>query len=272
MRKDFARISSAAVIGIGLLVLYFAFLIRYSQVGDLSSLSEIETIILITLLLRAIILLVLGTKYVLQPIIPIIVFSIEALLIPPLLVMIILTGDQGFATLMGIILTAWFGASALILTPYTIYGFAKGLFKDGSLLGVMVIGSLELISVLFLAELLANVMSPIAGLSALGTLIISQIRADFNPTGLSSPGGDPLSYFGLIVFFVGMLCYFSLSSSILGEGVKLVYTLVIPLVGAILAFIWIVLSIQFIPNVLVVLTAPAAVIFVTVWMTARGKK
>ena len=119
MRKDIIKLSASLVVSLGLFFLYFDFLTRLAIVADWSALSEIESIILVTQILRAIILAVLGTKYQLQPIIPIIVFSLEALLIPGLLILIIMTGEAYYASLMGLILTAWFGASAIILTPYS---------------------------------------------------------------------------------------------------------------------------------------------------------
>ena len=271
MRRDIFKVLSAAAIGVGLFGLYLTFLGRYLVVGDLSNLSEIETIILVTLLLRAIVLSVLGTKFTLQPIVPIIVFSLEALLIPPLLVLIIVTGDQGFANLMGVILTAWFGASALILTPYTIYGFAKGMVRETSLVSVVVVGTLELVSVVFLSDLLTSTSTTVSGLTGLGTLIISNIRADLYPSGLPNPVGDLSASAGLVLFFVGMICYFSLGPHGPGAKIKTPFVVALMLTATLLVFIFTAAVTQLVQNLLLVLTAPAAALFFIIWGTARGR-
>ncbi len=238
---------------------------------NLSNLSLTESIILYTQVLRVIILLIVGLRYQVQPIIPIIVFSFEALLIPPLLVLIILTGASFYATFMGVILTAWFGATALVLTPYTIYGFARGLLRDNSLSGVIVVGALELISVLFLSNLLSQTTASISGLTGLGTQIISQIRSEVGAGGTPNPAGDALSSIGLVIFFVGMLFYMTLGTYPVSSRGRLPWILIVPLMGTLIAFLWTFDIAKIQSDILLVLTAPTIALFFAIWGTARGK-
>jgi hypothetical protein len=270
MKTDPIRIAASSGVGASLFGLFFVFLARYAAVADWSSLTEIETAILVTMILRALILAVLGLKYELQPIVPIIVFSIEALLIPPLLVLIIIYGASYYAALMGVILTAWFGASALVLTPFTSFWFAKSLIKESSLTTVLVIGALEFTGSYFLAEILSGASGPVVGLSGLGTLIISQIRNDIGTGGIVAPGNQDVVSALVVIFFLSTLCYFTIATRPPDRKLKLPYVLTIPLIATLIAFVWVLGIAHFEQNILFVITAPAAVVILLLWGTARG--
>jgi hypothetical protein len=234
--------------------------------------TEIETIILYTQILRVVVLFLLGLKYQIQPIVPIVVFSIEALLIPPLLVLIIFTGESSFYTaFMGILLTAWFGADALILEPYSIYRFAVTLFKEPSVSGGLTLGSFELISVLFLSTLLSGLTQPIQGLSGLGMQIISQIRTDLQGGGIPNPQQDILTSVGLVLFFVGIVCYTGFGSSTIRSKLRMPWMLIVLFAGVILAFSWIGLLSQTVPDIFEILSIPCFALIAVLWGTSRGK-
>jgi hypothetical protein len=271
MKGDIIRIASSAAVGVSLFALYLAFLGRYAIVVDWSTLSELEALILGTMILRAIILVAIGTKYQLQPLVPIVVFSIEALLIPFLLVLIVINGTGYYAILMGEILTAWFGATALVLTPFTCYWFVKSMVKETTLTSVLVIGALEFTCCYFLAELLSELSAPLEGVSGLGTLIISQIRNDASSGGIPALGTQVLVDASLVLFFIGMLCYFSLELRPTERKLQIPYVLAVPLAGTLIAFFWMLVIIPYLPDILAVLTAPAIITLVAIWGSSRGK-
>ncbi len=271
MTRDGLKLLSSTSVGLGLLAIYVVFLNNFFAVANLSELSWTESVILYTQIIRVIVLFSLGLKYQIQPIVPIIVFSIEALLIPPLLVLIILTGSTFYAAFMGVILTAWFGATALILTPYTIYSFARSLARDTVLSGALVIAAFELISVVFLSNLFSGLTQPVQGLEGLGTLIISQIRSEVGGGGVPNPSQDFLSSTGLILFFVGTLFYMAVGSYSARPKLRLPWMLVVSLVGTVLAFAWIALVSPYQPDILVVLSAPCVVLFLIMRVTVHGK-
>jgi hypothetical protein len=270
MKDNIIKIGTSAAVGLGLFLLYLVFLNQFLALGDLSNLSEIETIILVTQILRALLLLGLGTRFQIQPIVPIIVFSFEALLIPPLLILIIFTQDAFYASFMGVILTAWFGATALILTPYTVYGFAKSMVRESSLSGVIVVSTLELTSVLFLSKLLSGVTS-VVGLTGLGTLIITQIKSEVAAAGIPNPATDAISQLGLSLFFLGMMIYATLGYNQIRSSVGTPWILIVPFAGTVLTLLWISAIAQLQSDILVVLTVPATILFFAIWGTSRGK-
>jgi hypothetical protein len=270
MKRDLLKSLSSVSVGLGLIAIYLIFLNKFFALTTLSGMTTTESVILYTQIIRVVVLFVLGLKYQVQPIVPIIVFSFEALLIPPLLVLIILTGSAFYAAFMGLILTAWFGATALILTPYTVYGYARSMARETALSGILVIGAFELISVLFLSNLYTGLTQPVQGLSGLGTLIITQIRSEVGSGGVPNPTQDLLSSAGLLLFFIGLLFYMTLGSYSAGYRVRLPWMLLVSLAGILLAFIWVAQVSRLQPDILVVLTAPAVALFLVIWGTARG--
>jgi len=271
MRTDIVKLLTSAAIGIALFAIYFLFLNSFLNVVNLSNLSETESIILCTQIIRVIIIFVVGLKYQIQPIIPIIVFSFEALLIPPLLVLIVFTNAPFYAIFMGVILTAWFGATAVVLEPYAIYVFARNLIRDASIIGVLAIASFELISVLFLSSLLSSVTQPVQGLTGLGTLIITQIRGEVGSGGVPNPAQDLVTTTALLLFFVGLLFYMAMGNYSLGSKLKVPGIIVVSLVGTILAFLWIAFAAVREPDIFVSLSAPAIILTLIIWGSARGK-
>lgn len=271
MRKDLLKLLSSVAVGLGLFSIYLVFLNQFLGIANLSEMSLTETVILYTQIIRVIVLFGVGLKYQIQPIVPIIVFSFEALLIPPLLILIIVTNAPFYAAFMGVVLTAWFGATAVILEPYAIYIFARNLVKDASIVGVLGIGAFELISVVFLSNLINTQTQPIQGLAGLGTLIITQIRGEVGSGGVPNPSSDLVTSTALVIFFVGMLFYMALGNYTLGSRMKVPWMLVVTLGGAILALLWIVLISSVQPDIFVSLSAPALILTVIIWGTSRGR-
>ncbi len=272
MKRDLAKLLASFSVGLGLFAIYLVFLNDFLNVSNLSSMTEIETIILYTQILRVVVLFLIGLRYQIPPIVPIIVLSIEALLIPPLLVLIIWTGDSAYYTaFMGVLLTAWFGAEALVVEPYAIYRFAVTLFKEATVTGGLTLGALELVSVLFLSTFLSGLTQPIQGLSGLGMQIISQIRADLQGGGVPNPQQDPLSSAGLILFFLGIVSYTTFGSYSIRSKLSLSWMLVVLFMGVVLAFAWIGLAAQSVPDILEVISVPSFVLIALIWGTSRGK-
>ncbi|HYB03164.1 MAG TPA: hypothetical protein VED17_01790 [Nitrososphaerales archaeon] len=272
MKRDLAIQLSSLSVGLGLFAIYVVFLNNFLAMSNLSDMTTIETVILYTQILRVVILFLVGLRYQIQPIVPIVVFSIEALLIPPLLVLIILTGESSFYTaFMGVLLTAWFGADALILEPYAIYRFALTLVKEMTVTAGLTLAAFELITVLFLSTLLSGVTQPIQGLSGLGMQIISEIRTDLQGGGVPNPTGDVLTSFGLILFFVGIVFYTTFGSYSVRSKLRLPWMLIVAFAGVIVAFVWIGLVSQSQSDVLAVLSLPSFALLALIWATSRGK-
>jgi hypothetical protein len=271
MRQDLPRIIIALTTAFGLYILYFAFISRYAPLANWSSLTEIEQVMLGTMILRLIIVLAVEARTNLPTPVVNIVFALEAFLILPLLLLFIVTGVEFYATLMGTILTTWFGTSALFVSPYFVYKLARSLARGSPLVDAMMLGGLEVAILLFFATLFYGYSSTISGLTNLGTVMISQVGVRLTNGGLPNPAGDSLSAIGVVLFFIGMVCYFTIGSRPPGEKINLIYSVALPMVGTLLAVFWTLGFLQLLTGILFVLTLPTIILVEAVWWTARGK-
>lgn len=280
MRPDIIRFASAIIVGFSLAILYLVFIVRLYFVADWSELSKIEEWIFITLLIRLFALILVGRKYKLQPLAPILLFSIESLLIPPLLILYIVSGNPGYAIAMGSILTAWIGASAMVLSPYLIYSFAKSMLDYASIVGVVALSGLEFAYYIFLAVIVEEATSPIIGLTGLGAYLVGSLKGQITSVGTPLPQeSDTIVATASVLFFVAMFVYSTMGSHDLGTSISLSAALLIPFAALVISFIWLFLfgsfsSILFSnlsSNLFLVLTVPTLVLGTIIWGTARGK-
>ncbi|MHB8568031.1 MAG: hypothetical protein ACYC7D_11780 [Nitrososphaerales archaeon] len=280
MRKDLIRYSSAIGAGAALMILYLTFIVKYYFVADLSSLTQIEKWILVTQVLRLAVLLVLKRRFQLPPLVPIIMFSIESLLIPPLLILYVTTGDSIYALAMGTVLTAWMGATAIILSPYLVYAFTRSMLEYNSLLGVLALSGLEFAYYIFIATLVSEASSPIVGLTGLGAYLVGSLRNQATTVGVPLPSTDILIAGASVLFFISLLIYSTMGVHNLDARINLGYVLFIPLIAIMVALIWTFLSVGIISSVyvpmssdvFVVVTLPTFVLAVIIWGGARGKE
>lgn len=271
MKESKIKIASSATAGIGMFLLYFAFISRYIQLSDWSQLSSIEVVILLTLILRVVVILVVGRKIRIQPMIKIIAFSIEVFSILPLLVLVFITGGTYFSDLMSIILTSWFAASALVLSPYAIVEFSRSMLSGSTLSGIIINATIQVGGILFLASMLSRMSGPIVGLSGLGSTIILQVKSSISAGGISNAGSNPVILLGLTLFYVGLLSYLTLGAQKEGTSISVQYSFILLLAGTIVALVWTTVALQVTLDVLLVLTAPTFFLLAAIWGTAHEK-
>jgi hypothetical protein len=183
----------------------------------------------------------------------------------------IVTGDHYYALLMGTVLTTWFGTSAIFVSPYFVYRLGRSLTRGCTLIDATIFGTFEVAVLLFFATLLSGYSSPISGLTNLGMLMIAQIGARLTGGGLPNLGGDALTSSGVVLFYLGMVCYFAIGSRQPGEKINIIYSLVLPMVGTLLAVFWTLGVLQLANAALIVLTLPTILLVEVVWWSARGK-
>lgn len=258
---------TAIFIGMGLGLLYIVFLVHAFAVSNWSHATEIQFAIFFTLSVRLIVLITISKQISSQPVIAYVVLSFEVFLIPLLAVLGLWTHNSSYNSLMSVILTSWIGASALLVSPYAIYQYAKGLLRTRSLLGVLVIGTLEVASMLFLVTVTEQARS-IYGPSSLGQMIIQTTGINFTSVSSTSISNIPLEA-GLVIYFVATLSYVSLGRVSTSLSVRLSRAFLLPLGGVIVAIIW-VFSISFISSDLIfVFTVPTLVGAAVMWGIAH---
>ncbi|HZW55495.1 MAG TPA: hypothetical protein VFF30_04330 [Nitrososphaerales archaeon] len=270
-KRNVVKIVCAALTALSLLILYLIFLGRYVSLANWSSLSQIETWIFITMIIRVIALVALRTRYQFQPLVPIILFSVESLLIPPLLGMYIFTGYAGYAQAMGTILTAWLGVSALVLSPYLAFSFARSMITESSLWGLMTLSILEFASMLFISSVLAKTNQPISGLTGLGAFFVISLRDQISNASVPFASTGLLFSLSALMFYIGLLAHATMGTREAGLELRLHNLLLLPLIATMFIFMWTSVSVAFTSDILYILTIPTLVLAMVVWGVARGK-
>jgi hypothetical protein len=270
MREDVVKFASSISVGVGMFVIYLVFLTRCIQLSDWSNLSQLEFTILVTQIIRVVIVFGLGKELRIEPLFAIILFSFEAFLIPFLAPLVILTNDPYYSTLMAAILTSWIGVSAIVLSPYVIYEFAKSLVKETSLPTVMLVATLEIGGMLFLSGTLANSNAVIRGPSALGTILLQLGRTQIFPSGFLGFGSGEIVTVGIVVFYIGMISYLSLGFPGIRSKIKISDAFLLPLIATVVVLVWIFGILSVSSNVLYVFTIPTLVGIVALWGSTRG--
>lgn len=268
MKWDLVRVSAYSA-GAGLGTIYLVFLLRAIALSRWSGSSGIELVIFFTLILRLTVVVALAKYVSRQPVIAYILLSLEVFLIPVLAMLQLWTGDAAYTALMSVILTSWIGASAIIVSPYAIYEFARGMTRTRSLLGVFAIGTFEVAGMLFLVSVVQEARSVIVGPAGLGQDIIQVTSYSLGSIDSISATSIALSA-ALVVFFVSTVVYISLGrvSTLLSVGLS--RSFLIPLCGIVAAAVWVLASLTA-RDVLLVFTLPTLIGVAGIWVVTRDK-
>lgn len=254
-----------------LILLYLVFFLRFIVLADWSSLSSIEFWIFVTMALRIIVLAVLGRRFQLSPLIPIILFSLESLSLPLLIGLFLFTGNPVYRLSLGTMLTSWIGVSAVLLSPYLIYDFAKLWRTDPSLWGIFFLATIEYAFNLFMATLLSGTSGPIAGFAGLGSYFVSSISSFTTTSNVPFASGSPVVTVSSFVFFISLFIFAIAGHETLETNLKLRDVLLIPIFAVFALLMWSVAAVNFTSNMLILLSAPVFVLAIVVWGGTRGK-
>lgn len=259
------KFASSVTVGASLLVLFLLYFIRCVEFSNWSDLSRIELAIVVTQILRVAVVAALNRRLQAQPIIPVILFSLEVFLIPVLALLAFLTSDSIYTTWMADILTTWLGVSSLILTPFVIYEFTRSMAQNESITSAFLIGTLELGGLLYLCETLLTNSSTIKGPAALGTLMIQLGKTQVSSISFNGGLSSELIAISMVAFSVGIISYITLGNRRPGSQVKISDTLLLPLAGTVVAIIWMFAILSISSDVLFVFTVPTIVGAVILW-------
>lgn len=268
MRWDIVNLSAASV-GVGLGTIYLVFLAHTIALSNWSSSSEIPLLIFLSLALRLAV--VIGfSKYInKQPVIAYILLSFEVFLIPVLALLQLWTGNPAYEVLLSVILTSWIGASAILISPYAIYEFAKGLTRTSSLLGVLAIGTFQIAGMLFLASVAQASGGPINSPANLGRLIIQTTK--YSSGTISSVSASDIALAAaMVLFFVSTVAYVSLGRVSTKLSIGLSKSILIPFGGIVAAVMWVFALSTGTSDMLLVFTIPILTGVVTMWVVTRG--
>jgi hypothetical protein len=280
--KDRVKLVLSILLGLCLFSFYLAFLGLIGGAILLAPMSGVESLIFYTLILR-----VLGVAFVPQlrrthAQVKIALFSLETFALVVLIFGFIITGQPYFDTLIGGVLTAWLGASSIVLTPYLIYQIGASIYKGMSTSALVLSVVPEFAVGAFLVGFgITNAGSVPAGISAFGTVLIGSVRAQTalqNEQAIASNAfivGVSLIAFLAMLFHIGLKQRnqspnFNDTDSLSKGSPRYHYQLVLILVSAIIVLSWMIISAATLGgDDLVVLSLPAVVISAVLWGFSR---
>ena len=271
MLKISIRTLTAFSASFALLLLFLVFLERLLVLENWSKLTNIELWVFWTMLLRIIVVAGLGRRYQVPALVPIILFSIESLLIPPLIVLLAFTGNPIYGTVMSSVLTAWIGVSAVLLTPYLIFDIGKYMKTDPSLWGIFFLAVLEYTYNLFMTTLLSGTTQPVEGFTGLGGYFIVSLRSYVSSEASQFSTQSLVITAASLIFFISLLVLATFGHATVETNLKMRNLLLVPVLAILVLLVWTVAAISFTTNMILVLTAPVFALIAVVWGGTRGK-
>lgn len=270
MRAEAIKFASSGIVGVGIFIVFLLYLERCVALSDWTSLSNLELAILVSQIVRVLLVLGLGKFYYIQPQFSLVLLSLEVFLIPSIGLYTILSGDTSYTVWMAPILTTWIGVSSIVLSPFSIYELTRGMMKGGSLVGVIVMATLESGFMLFLVKILATTDTIIQGPSALGTLLIRIGVSQFSSAAPGNLSSNWILSIGLALFYIGMISYIMLGDHKLGSAIKMWVALIFPLVGTLAVLAWMYAAFSVSSDALLVFIIPTFVGISALWVSSRG--
>jgi hypothetical protein len=270
------RLALTALVSLCLLSLYIVFLYYVGIALLAAPQSPVESLIFYTMILRVLVVVFVPKLRRSYPQLKIALFSLETFVLVALIFIFIYTQAPVYDLLIGQVLTAWLGASSIILSPYLVYQIGASMYKGTNASSLVFSVTPEFAVNLFLAGFaIANSASPPSGIINFGTLLVGSIKAESNVLNLQPLVANPYFVLVTIVLYLSLLCYiaigqFSTSGVILLAAVKRQFQLVLILVGTFASFLWIVISPSFFgTDEVFVLSIPTVVISSVLWGIAR---
>jgi hypothetical protein len=274
-QRDSVKLGLAFFISLSLFALYLYFLNYFAGPIVSIPMDAIESAVFYSMILRALLLFFVPYLRKLQPQFKILIFSFEAFVLFCLILISLVSGDSGYLQLMADLLTAWLGATLIIVTPYSIYELALIMYR-GTDITTLAVSSAPLVAIcLFLSNLVVRVPNPQGGLSGFGTEMIRSLRVQPAIAGSTVETNSFISGVSA-VFFLSIIVYIAYTLNQSAEplaGVpKYHYALALMLLGSLVLYVWLLASSSLLNgNIFEILSIPAAIIPVILWMIARER-
>ncbi len=266
--------SLAIFVALALMTLFLYFLIQIAGTSIFGPWDPIESAIFYTMLLRVLGLLFVPFLRRLQTSTKIIIVSFEDFVLCFLILIIVLTGNSAYNTLIAVVLTSWIGATILILTPYSIYELARMMDAGTSLMSLAVSAAPLLAIGMFLASFSAHATFQ-GGLSGLGVSVINSLKGQPDLGAGTQLGSSFIITSAAVLFSVSLTVYIAISmnqSITKMAGVpKYHYALALLLVGIVVSYLWAISTFHlFSGDIFEIFSVPAALIPIILWVLTRG--
>ena len=270
------RLGLAFLSGLSLFALYLYFMSYFSGSILLGPMDAVQSAIFFTMILRVGALWFVPYLRRVYPQVKIVMLSFEAFILFLLVLVEVLTASSTDSQLMADVLTAWLVSALIIVTPYSIFELAIMMYKGTSITSLAVYsGPLSAIC-LFLSNFVARVPAPPIGIRDFGVTIIDSLKA--SPSFAGSGLGTENSFLSeaSVFFFLSIILYIAFhlneSATDFTQMPKYHYALSLMLLGSLISYLWLLASSSLLDeNVFEILSLPAAVIPIILWVFARER-
>jgi hypothetical protein len=248
-------------VGVSLYFLYAVSVVQLLRHFELSSLSLVELLVILTQGLRV---FGVAAYYRGRPAradVLLIVFSPETFLVLGLITLSIATSDASYAPLAGTIFSTWVAALFTILPFYLIFAALTQMARNRSLVAVLLPIGMEL-------GLLAYIATTLLGFSGIITFagffdfLVSASRSQVPTSAISAISGLSILVPSVAVY-CSLLVYATIPTAT--SAIQPRVNFVLPLLSAAVSLGWVYASILILPNSLLSFTLPGFALVAVLW-------
>jgi hypothetical protein len=261
--------------GMSLLLIYLYFAVNFFGSVVSESFNEVELAIFIFMIARIVGFLFVPFLRRMHPQVKILALSLEVFLLGVLVVVSLTTKAFALSNLTSDILNFWLGAILVVVTPYSIYELVRLMYRNPSLLPIIISAAPLTTVCLFLSNAVSSLHIQTIGIYGLGSEFISTVTG--GPQLIGNQAGQNLIVSGaLTLFFVSMVLYIAYNAGkpagTFSAASKYPYSLVLMIVGCLGLFAWLYFANAILQkDVLEVLSLPAATILIVLWLISRER-
>jgi hypothetical protein len=252
-------------VGTSLLFVYALSSVLFLKHLDMSSVGVIESVVVITQAVRVVAIVVYYGAKPARIEVALVLLSIETFVVMGLIVTYILSPSLATSQLAHTIFSTWIASLFTVLPPYLIFTGVAQMTQNRSLTAVVLPLALEYGLLTFVAGALLRFGGAFS-LNDFFDFLVSAAKST------AAPGPVP-EYFALLVLgssmatFCGLLVYATVATATVVVPPKVKF--VLPLLGAVVALVWVVVAVSVIPNTLLSFTAPGITIVALLWAYMR---
>ncbi len=269
MKTRTARIVCSVVVGLTLLYLYLSFLSSFFSNPGLYPQTTIEIVVVLAQIVKVAAILSFRRLRSVGSVTIWVIFALETLAIPFLTVAFLVTGDRGYLELFRQIFSVWPAALLLIAPPYLIFRFSAEMFTRVDLKRTLPSAVLEFSFLTFIANLFLTGAGTITSIEGVTGLLLSGLRGAI-PGGRGVLPPNSLLAVPSIALYLALIVYAALPGEN-SSNLDVPTILLLPLLSTVGLLIWVLFAAVFVPNAIISLTIPSALLVAFTWLIGRGR-
>ncbi len=269
MKTRTARLLCAVMVGLTLLYLYLSFLSSFFSNPGLYPQTSVEIVVVFAQVAKVAAILSSRRLRFAGSVTIWVIFALETLTIPVITAAFFITGDRGYLDLFRQIFSVWPAALLLIAPPYLILRFSAEMFTRVDLKRTLPSAVLEFSFLAFIANLFLTGAGTITSIEGVTGLLFSGLRGAI-PGGRGVLPPNSLLTVPSIALYLALIVYVALPREN-ASNFDVPTILLLPLLSTAGLLLWVLFAAVFVPNAIVSLTIPSALLAAFIWLIGRGR-